>query len=78
MSSKKKSSNALRTDLILDPGRYEGVPAYTLLEAAACGYIAVDQRLLHAILDQPERAVPDLVRFGAAPQTTRLWIWILS
>ena len=37
-----------------------------MLEAAAHGYIAVDHRFLHAILDHPERAIPDLVRFAAA------------
>jgi len=62
--SKKKSSFLTRTDLILEPGRYEGVPAYQLLEAAGHGYIPVDQRLLHAILDCPENSVPDIVRFA--------------
>ena len=38
---------------------------YTLLEAAAHGYIAFDHRLLHAILDHPEAAIPDLVRFAS-------------
>ncbi len=41
------------------------MPVYKLLEAAAHGYIAVDHRLLHAILDRPERAVPDLARFAS-------------
>jgi len=53
------------SDLILEPGRYEGVPAYQLLEAAGIGYIPVDQRLLHAILDFPENSLPDIVRFAA-------------
>jgi len=48
----------------LEPGRYEGLSAYTLLEAAAHGYIAVDRRFLHAILDRPDTVVPDLVRFA--------------
>jgi hypothetical protein len=52
-------------DLILEPGRYEGVPAYQLLSAAGHGYIPVDQRLLHAILDFPENSLPDIVRFAA-------------
>jgi hypothetical protein len=52
-------------DLILEPGRYEGVPAYQLLEAAGHGYLPVDQRLLHAILDFPENSLPDIVRFAA-------------
>jgi HEAT repeat protein len=51
--------------LILDPGRYEGVPAYQLLESAGHGYIPVDQRLLHAILDFRENSLPDIVRFAA-------------
>ena len=51
--------------MIFEPGRYEGVPAYRLLEAAGHGYIAVDQRLLHALLDRPETLLPDLVRFAA-------------
>ena len=38
---------------------------YTLLEAAARGYIAIDHRFLHAILDHPEQAIPDLIRFAA-------------
>jgi hypothetical protein len=49
----------------LEPERYAQVPAYLLLEAAAHGYIAVDQRLLHAILDHPEQSIADLVRFAA-------------
>jgi SEC-C motif len=52
-------------DLILEPGRYEGVPAYQLLNAAGHGYIPVDRRLLHAILDFPENSLPDIVRFAA-------------
>ncbi|MGA2881209.1 MAG: HEAT repeat domain-containing protein [Bryobacteraceae bacterium] len=51
--------------MILEPGRYEGVPAYQLLEAAGHGYIPVDRRLLHAILDFPENSLPDIVRFAA-------------
>jgi hypothetical protein len=36
------------------------------LEAAARGYIAIDHRFLHAILDRREQAIPDLIRFAAA------------
>ena len=53
------------SDLILEPGRYEGVPAYQLLQAAGHGYIPVDQRLLHAILDFRENSLADIVRFAA-------------
>ena len=59
-------------DLILEPGRYEGVPAYQLLEAAGHGYIPVDQRLLHAILDFPENSLPDIVRFAAQNHSSDL------
>jgi hypothetical protein len=51
--------------LILDPERYLQVPAYQLLEAAGRGYIAADHRLLHAVLDRPERSIPDLTRFAS-------------
>ena len=55
----------VRQDLILDPAQYGETSPYTLLEAAARGYIAIDHRFLHAILDRPELAVPDLARFAA-------------
>ncbi len=51
--------------MILEPERYAGASAYQLLEAAAHGYVAVDHRLLHAILDRAEQSVPDLVRFAS-------------
>ena len=49
----------------MQPERYAQVPAYLLLEAAAHGYIAVDQRLLRAILDHPAQSIPDLLRFAS-------------
>jgi len=55
----------LRTDLILEPEQYAQTPAYKLLEAVAHGYVGVDRRFLHALVDNPERAIPDLVRFAA-------------
>jgi hypothetical protein len=54
-----------RIDLIFDPERLQTVPAYQLLEAASQGYLGVDHRFLHAILDQPEKSIPDLIRFAA-------------
>jgi hypothetical protein len=54
-----------RTDLIFDPDRLQTVPVSQLLEAASQGYLGVDHRFLHAILDQPERSIADLVRFAA-------------
>ncbi len=53
------------SQLILDPNRLAEVPAYTLLEAASRGYIGIDHRFLHAIIDHPEKSIPDLVRFAA-------------
>src|SRR6266446_1788850 len=54
-----------RTDLIFDPEQLQSVRVYRLLEAASQGYLGVDHRFLHAILDHPERSIPDLVRFAA-------------
>jgi hypothetical protein len=54
----------LMKELILDPAHLDDVPAYKLLEAAAAGYIGVDHRFLHAIVDRPESSIPDLVRFA--------------
>src|SRR5260370_1973924 len=54
-----------RTDLIFDPERLHTVPVSQLLEAASQGYLGVDHRFLHAILDQPEKSIPALVRFAA-------------
>jgi hypothetical protein len=55
----------VRTDLILEPAQYADTPPYKLLEAAAHGYLGVDHRFLHALLDSPERALSDLLRFAA-------------
>lgn len=52
-------------DLILDPSRLADVPPDKLLEAAAAGYIGVDHRFLHAMVDRPEISIPALVRFAA-------------
>ncbi len=54
----------VRTDLILEPAQYAETPPYTLLEAAARGYIGVDHRFLHALVDHSERTLPELVRFA--------------
>jgi hypothetical protein len=53
-----------RTNLIFDPAQLQTVPVYQLLEAASLGYLGIDHRFLHAILDHPERSIPDLVRFA--------------
>jgi len=50
--------------VILEPNRYRETPVYDLLAAASRGEIGMDRRLLDAILERIEEAVPDLVRFG--------------
>src|SRR5258708_14872874 len=54
-----------RNDLIFDPERLHTVPVSQLPEAASKGYLGVDHGFLHAIIDQPEKSIPDLVRFAA-------------
>jgi hypothetical protein len=45
------------------PDHYGSSPAFDLLEAAAAGFIGFDQRLIHALVDDPPRTLPDIVRF---------------
>ncbi|HYZ87427.1 MAG TPA: HEAT repeat domain-containing protein [Bryobacteraceae bacterium] len=49
---------------MLSPERYAEMPVYELLQAAASGKIGVDHRFLHAIVDRPDDAIPDLLRWG--------------
>ena len=46
------------------PDQYGRHSAYELLSAAARAHIAVDQRLLHRLLDNPAETLPDIVRFA--------------
>lgn len=50
------------------PADYGSTPASDLLAASARGYVAWDHRLLHALLDDPERTLPDIVRFAVADE----------
>src|SRR5713226_8993732 len=50
--------------LILSPEQYTQVSTYELLCAAEQGFAGIDHRLLHAIVDDPEKSIPDLLRFG--------------
>lgn len=50
--------------LPIRPDQYSQLPVFELLEAAARGRAGIDRRLLHAIVDRPAEAVPDLLRFG--------------
>jgi hypothetical protein len=49
---------------VLNPEQYSTTPVYDLLDAAAKGQVGFDHRLLHAIVDRGEAAVPDLVKWG--------------
>jgi HEAT repeat protein len=51
---------------LLNPEQYRTTPVYNLLETAAKGQIGVDHRLLHAIVDRGEDAIPDLLKWGLA------------
>jgi hypothetical protein len=50
--------------LILSPSQYSQVPTYELLRAAEQGFVGLDHRFLHAIVDDPEKSIPDLLRYG--------------
>jgi len=50
--------------LILSPSQYSQVPTYDLLRAAEQGFVGLDHRFLHAIVDDPEKSIPDLLRYG--------------
>lgn len=52
-------------DLIVDPSHLADIPAQKLLASAAAGYVGIDHRFLHAILDRPETSLPALVAFAA-------------
>ncbi len=49
--------------VILSPEEYASVSTYDLLQAAALGQAGLDHRLLRAILDRGEAALPDMLRF---------------
>src|SRR5262249_59240574 len=50
--------------LILSPEQYTQVSPYELLCAAEQGFVGLDHRFLHALVDRPKESIPDLVRFG--------------
>ena len=53
------------TSLIIDPQDLSRYTAYDLLAGAANGMVGLDQRWLHALIDDPDRTLPDIVRFAA-------------
>src|SRR5258705_4286 len=50
--------------LILAPDQYSTVSTYDLLCAAEQGFAGLDHRFLHALVDDPDKSIPDLLRFG--------------
>ncbi len=58
--------------MILDPAQYSTVSPFELLEAAADGIVPLDHRFLHALVDNPERSIPDVVRFGTSDTSQHL------
>jgi len=49
--------------------RYNQHSPYELLTAAARAHVAVDQRLLHRLLDNPAETLPDIIRFAGEDHT---------
>jgi HEAT repeat protein len=45
------------------PDQYASTSPYDLLDAAVSGFIGFDQRLIHALVDDPAGTLPDIVRF---------------
>jgi hypothetical protein len=50
--------------MVITPEKYSTVSVYELLDAVARGRIGFDHRVLRAILDRGDQAVPDLARWG--------------
>lgn len=53
----------------IDPAEYPSAPVPELLDAAAKGHAALDQRFVHAIVDRGPEVVPDLMRFALADRS---------
>ena len=58
-----RAAGAPPTKVILTPERYPAASAYELLVAAVLGHVAIDHRFLHALLDDPAKAIDDVARF---------------
>jgi hypothetical protein len=50
--------------VFINPEQYQSTPAYDLLTATARGLIGFDHRLIHALVDDPARTLPDILRFA--------------
>ena len=49
---------------MITPSQFAEHSAYELLQEAARGRIGLDHRLLHALVDDPQKTLPDLIRFS--------------
>lgn len=49
---------------MISPAKFHEHSAYELLQEAGQGRIGFDHRLLHALVDNPDKTLPDLVKFG--------------
>ena len=54
--------------MILSPQEYSSAPVRELLDAAARGYVPLDHRLVRALLERGDSALPDFVRFPIQPR----------
>jgi HEAT repeat protein len=50
--------------MLLDPNQLASVPPAGILTALAQGYLEIDHRVLHALLDRPSETVPALVELS--------------
>ncbi len=48
-----------------DVNPYAAVPTYELLRSAARGLIGIDRRFVHALVDDPAKSLPEMLRFAA-------------
>jgi HEAT repeat protein len=51
--------------MVLDPENLKHYPVYDVLRAGAKGLVGIDQRWVHALVDEPEKTLPDIARFAA-------------
>lgn len=50
--------------MFITPSNFAEFSAYDLLDAVSKGRIGLDHRLLHRLLDEPEKSAPDILRFA--------------
>ncbi len=58
-----RAAGAPPTDVIIAPDQYRDIPPEDLIRAAASGFVGVDHRFLHALVDDPERATAGILAY---------------